>query len=313
MAINRAKLLAFIRTMLDVESEVGDVQLMVLKFFGTNVPKDIKDSVIKPWVVRRPNSKKLLVSPDDLATEVNDLCEENAEAVGGLVRFRLYAYAGQGNQACIGATLLKIFKPLESDIDNESGGQSITGEDATPKGLITQMMRHNEQMFRMYSEGINVTQTKLQNENEDIRSKLDVVLGKVLTLVQVTENAMSQAHLRNLATEDAQAKRAIINKGGDLIMQYLPMFAMKYMGGAYPAGQPNPELDMLRAFFKSVRPEQLFGMLPIFDEDQKGVIITFYNKLLDEEEQQKAAAAAKLTGAMPSPKQMTEGQKAAAE
>lgn len=140
------------------------------------------------------------VNTDNLATLVDDVvsrAQSDADGMGGVHRYELHIICDKKSTARFAFRMRS---------DDESHDEAPGDEAANNRGLLTQLMRHNEQQSRTMVNGIgavvgmlNRTLERLQDENEALREER----RKNWDLI---DSAKGREHERELELMDAHRK-----------------------------------------------------------------------------------------------------------
>jgi hypothetical protein len=303
------RLKAFLRTSLVTEYSKGPVLFYVLRFY---VAKPDEER-IEQYVVRTPHSKKLLMDVEALFDKIQEDSQEQANGVGGRVKFRLLAYAGEGETRFISSRVFAV-QGIEDAEDIEEGALPSGESPRTEGGREAQRMRHHERMASLYMNATDRVMMRLQTENDDMRGMLGVVLQKQIQLVGIVEQSLNQAEHRKLMQSREAARNELMTKGFHKVMVLVPHLINAYMGAKVIATDgPSPQEAAIREVLHSMKPDQWNNLFNVLDEVQRQPIMAIAAKMIKEEEEEKAKEAAKLSRAAPSPRQLESASDKAAE
>lgn len=298
------KLMKFLRQTLSAETPKGLVRIMSLKFYGKAAARDEE---IQGFTVRPPTGIKLLKDINTLAEEIGEAMMEQAEGVGGIVKFRLFAYAENSGPKAVASAVFRIYAPEEEETDAD-GMPVVSEEIGTSKGMLAQTQRHLETMHRQFAGAIADMQRNLRYENDELRRHNTIMMGKFVDVVGVVEKLMTQEATRKAIERSAEVKAQQLTRLGDKLAVLLPAVINKVLGAPIMPGQSNPELEAVKSLFETLSQEQFMRIMQTLNEAQRAPVIQFYEMLMKEQEEKQLKTAGELSSALPSTqKQMTSG------
>lgn len=307
-----AELLGWLRRCLSEDAPSGQpTSVFVLRFFGERYRNE---EPIDDWIVRDPSSRKVKMDIDVLCGEIETAMKTQTEAIGGLVKFRLYALP-QGSPKAWRTKVLKEFSAGHEEEDEH--GNPVRDEKESREGREEARMRHHETMHRLMTSTIMEMTQALKDENRDLRQQRDTFAAKHLQLVQVTENMLSQNKLREIMEQDAVAKRQVVAKVGENLNIVVPLLLHKYFGMPLPSGQESLEAKYVKNFVRTLKPEQIMPFLASLTDAQRAPMVELIEQVLNEDEEAKKKQAAQMSTVVPSQLRATneaaEEKKTAAE
>jgi len=230
------------------------------EFVGFDVPSDIAKSF-----------------PGDLAEQLFEQAESDAEGQGGVVTYAICAYY-QGQPTPGAQRKLRIVPEDDDAIDS-----------ASTNGLMQQLMRHNEATARMLAASTaNFLQTAeermaaVEKQNEQLRSER-------FKSMEVVQNLMSLAHERELATESQKRKLRLMEDSASKLLGILGPVGQKLLATIGPELAPAPDADepetvaAIRELITSLEPDQLQGLQETLSEKQLATVLALWRGFQTEE------------------------------
>jgi hypothetical protein len=199
------------------------------------------------WLGRKDRPTLVLAHCSEGASTVLDtleLCdagEEQPTASGLALRFvseaqahadtstraQRYALAAQTKA---GRVLGQTFWRLSSSSALAGVGDHDT-EPATPAGVLSQSMRHNEACMRMLVESIGATMTRMAGQLDTQGKQLAMFAAQQVAQLEATQRIFDFEHTRQLELDDAKAKMARAERGSKMLEQgILPLLTGKLTG-----------------------------------------------------------------------------------
>lgn len=196
----------------------------------------------------------------DLVQQVCDAMDTDADGLGGVQRYLLFAY---GDDRAIARLPLRAAAP-GADVTEDP----LESEPATPKGLLAQLMRHNEVQTRMFALSYGQVIATMQRTIARLQSSSDLADDRRLEAVAIAEEMLSEKHERELATLQADREHeynlqstAQIEAGVSAIVK---LAAQHYLGG----GVGQQLTDLIRSF----TPKQWEALHQMLSPDQLSVV-----------------------------------------
>lgn len=177
--------------------------------------------------------------------------QEDADGNGpGVSRYVVYAYR-KGESKPSGRYPFRLRGESDLDMDSESGEEA-----PTTKGIITQLMRHNENMMRLLVQSTGASMASMARRLESA-DKLNEALAKERREMFATlEEAKSEQHTRDmdlLLTEGSlKRKDAAFAK----LMSLVPMVINKIAGNKVLPDKSDPLMMLLEPLIGSLNQEQ---------------------------------------------------------
>lgn len=125
---------------------------------------------------------------------------EHAEAYESKQRFRLLAFCEDGTTA---GTL--VFAVGQGSTTQAFSVRTDIGE-ATEKGLLGQLMRHNQQLAAINVESVQAVLSPLISENQDLRRRIGEVEGRRLEMFHAMEALETRRHEREIESAESATR-----------------------------------------------------------------------------------------------------------
>lgn len=288
------KVLGFVRRAMNRgESPPEWVTMFRLVLAGKYESKEDDTGEVETIVVRQPGHKKVLKTPDQVTAEIQEHVDGQTQSIGGKVKFRLLAYAGEGNRKpCVQTAITHFHQEPEEGDESEL--------EPTPRGRTKQDMVHVERLMTIAEGAISDTQRVLRADNDAMREHMGTIMGKFVALVPVIESLMTQAHVRKLADEEHGAKMKLLNEIGERALTMLPHLVNWYFKMPVMQGQQSPAELAIRETLASIKGEQFFAIMAQLNEVQRAPLLAIYSQMVKEDEDKKAKASEQLSTAIPS-------------
>lgn len=188
----------------------------------------------------------------ELAEQIVETAQEHASAYEGRQRYRVLALERDTLDE-IGVYVFAL---------GIGGGMSRAEPgDPTERGLLAQLMRHNQQLAQINVEQSQAVNQALIAENRDLRGRVDKVEAQRAEWFELLETMHSARHERELAMVREAQRAETKDKAIGLLLKYVPEVIKKFDLGsldkpaqiAAPAPKPpsNP-LEEAHAKFRRV-------------------------------------------------------------
>lgn len=182
------------------------------------------------------------------ANEILGRAQADADGLGGIQRYALQIYCGDKSIARFAFRL----RGQEDEFDD-----SISGEEApTMRGLLQQLMRHNEANTRTMTLGLQGIVGNLVRRIESQDRLIDGLVEKRHKDLEIIEEAKNEQHNRDLEAFLAHAKEERTDKMFEKLALLVPVVINK-LAGQKIMGNDDPGLLMIRTFASSLSPSQL--------------------------------------------------------
>lgn len=165
-------------------------------------------------------------------------------------RYTLFAFQ-KGSTQPSARFIFRLRGESDLDLDDE------TGDDApTNKGLLTQLMRHNEALARAQQQSVGTMMSMMARMLESSNSTNEKLLKERSDMFDSLESAKSQEHERaaSLMLTDGEMQRK--DKAFDKLMGLLPLVVNRIVGSKVMPGGDDPTMMMLDPLISTMTAEQ---------------------------------------------------------
>lgn len=211
---------------------------------------------------------------ESVIDELMEHAEEDALAVGrGSVRFKVVV---EGMKKA-GRAAFTLLVPNNGDIDSDD--IEDIEEAASRKGLMTQLMRHQEKVMKVGLGGAAKAQDTLSKQLDTANKRIQDLEARYMENVKTYEELLSGKHLRDLELRKLDNSERRNEQVAGMLLQGMPLLLNKFLAGkpqqapaGLPSGAPAPAG---KPFAEEVTPleHMLEGFLMSFTQDQLQTIM----------------------------------------
>lgn len=209
-------------------------------------------------------------NPDALADRIIETAEQDAGALGSVQRYLLSAwFAGEDRPS--GRFAFRASGAEDEDEDAD-GSEALT-EPPSMRGMLQQLMRHNEALMRS---SVGQTMHVMEMQTRIIRSQDETVqklVGEKMETISMVEELRTKKHERELAEQEQKVQLDMKRDIVDAVKMLLPAAVNGMTGKMLMPMSVSPEMVMLNAFFESLKAEQLQVILGTLDPAQQVVVM----------------------------------------
>lgn len=203
-----------------------------------------------------------------LASLILSSAQSDADGMGPSVqRYVLNSYREEAQSSRVVFRL----RGNAEDFDEDESGE----EAPTSKGLLSQLMRHNEANNRALVGSVGVMMGRMANQMESLARVNEKLMDDRLKMFEILEEAHSRKHERDIERlqleSDEKRKDKLFEKASMLI----PVILSKLTGGAIP-NRTDPVMMMVGELVESLSVEQLGAIRSQLGPEQQ---IVFLNML----------------------------------
>jgi hypothetical protein len=175
-------------------------------------------------------------SPDDLAKEVQDSAQRDAQSrVTGLTqRYVVYAFRAQSEE----------HESQHAFLVRPGSHVSRLGEDSEPptdKGVIAQSMRHGEQVHRLLMTAGDVMVGRLSSELDKERDARQKAEQLNWTVFEKYQSLLDREHERRITEAKELMKARRVDELMGVVTALLPILATKFLGSTPVRGNEPPQ------------------------------------------------------------------------
>jgi len=229
------------------------------RFALTHEVEGSKPRTLLNCVVQRSS---LDAEKERIPEEISEAAKSHAEEASRIQRYSIVAYAQDDSVLAMCPFRLK---PSSSDASSE-----LDSEPATSKGIVAQLMRHNESLTRVYMQSFQATATMLAEEVARLRRRNDELEDKNIDMISTFEALYSEKHKRDIEVSQEIAsesrKERLLEQGEKL----LPFIAAKLTGQSNVQRFVDTlsEEDMM-ALLTTLKPNQIEALKGVLSEGEK--------------------------------------------
>ena len=209
--------------------------------------------------------EKLPEDQDVLIGRIEEALENDADGLGGVQRYVLLALKE-------GRSVSRLPIRVASGADEGGGFESMESEPANSKGLLAQLMRHNEVQSRMFAMSMGQVVSTMQRTIARLQETVEVADERRLAAVDVAEDLLTRGHERAALTQMVEDNRNAKTALFDTVKGAMPHL-MQYLRKA--AGAPiesTPTSKLLSQLAGSLGPDQLLGLEKLLTPAQMEII-----------------------------------------
>lgn len=208
-----------------------------------------------------------------LANTIVSRAQEDADGNGPTItRYVVLAYdKGQSKDKARSRFAMRLRGEADLDLDDDSGE-----EPATMKGLLSQLMRHNEAMARTLVAVSSSSSMSMVRRLESSDKQVDSLIAERMAYFEEREKSRSEEHARDqeafLVGKEQERKDAMFQK----LMGLVPIVVNRIAGQkALPSGD-DPMMSMLEALVGTMDASQFQAIAGNLKPEQQ---LTFFEIL----------------------------------
>jgi len=174
--------------------------------------------------------------------------------------------------------------------DAEVGEFGFSSEGPTGKGLMGQLMRHNEALQGNFMKTVEFNQRFMIHLIQQQGHRLDTMEKRHWDSVQLYEDLLDRRQERELKNLTENAKMVRMNRLYEVLYAVIPLIGAKVLGGnmamgAIPKQLTNggPAMDLVRSIMNTVSDEQIPGLMGLLKPDQVAAFMELYNMVKEED------------------------------
>lgn len=183
----------------------------------------------------------------DLAEEIISRAQTDADGIGGVQRYTVTLYAVNE----VRAVLRWPFRIRANGDEFEDAGD----EAPNAKGLLTQLMRHNEAIAKTMVHAVAGITTVMARRLESSDNTVTRLTEQHHRNMELLEEAKSEQHTRDMELLTTEASETRKNQMFEKLALLVPVMINK-LAGQKVLNAEDPAAMMLKAFSESISPEQ---------------------------------------------------------
>jgi len=267
--MNEIKVKRWLEKHLWATREEGPVTKVVVKHLDANGRAGKEDV----WACAIPHEGDSVTIPEEEVTDlVNDMqtsCYDDAEGMAaGLQRYKILCYVKHKSNAHSRFTF--AMSGANDEVDDTG-----VSEPATGKGLLGQLMRHNEAIMRTAVMSTNQNMAMMQRTIGRQNEHIEKLLEDRRETFEVTEDLKSQRHDRELASLQMENQEKRYSEMFDKASLLLPAVVNRVAGKKLLPENVSPMQDMLKGLAESLTEDQLAKIMPTLKPEQQIALLEF--------------------------------------
>lgn len=236
----------------------------IRKFELRSAPQGGKGTHIDSW----SHDERLSVEEiPGRALDIMQKAQDDADGQGpGVYKYVVLVHC-KGEEKPVGRFPFRVRGDEDLDLDEDSENAPTT------KGLLQQLMRHNEAYSRTMTTGITSLANLMVRRQESQERTIEALLEDRLKMFQTLESAKSQEHDRNmeLMLTDGEQKRK--DKAFEKIMTLVPLVVNKMIGAKLLPDKSDPLMMLLEPLITSMNAEQFQAIQQTLNPEQTMIFI----------------------------------------
>jgi hypothetical protein len=200
-----------------------------------------------------------------LLSRIEEALENDADGLGGVQRYVLLALRE-------GRPLSRLPLRVASATDDGINGEPLESEPANGKGLLAQLMRHNEVQSRMFAMSMGQVVSTMQRTIARLQETVEQADERRLAAVDVAEQMLTKQHERAALTQMVEDNRAARTATFDTVKSVMP-FVMHYLRKTTGMqAEATPVTTLVSQLASSLQTEQLLGLQNLLTSEQMEIV-----------------------------------------
>lgn len=195
---------------------------------------------------------------DGLLSRIEEAVENDVEGLGGVQKYVLHALRE-------GRPVSRLPLRAAASKDEVAAPEALETEPASAKGLLGQLMRHNEVQSRLLAMSIGQNVSTMQRTIARLQDANERAEDKLLAAIEISEELLTRDHERKAMTQMVEDNRAVQGVLIEGIKNALPHLLRFVAGGA---SNPTGVGAILKKLHQSLRPEQVEALAKILTPAQ---------------------------------------------
>lgn len=217
---------------------------------------------------------------EPLVDRICDAAQKDADDMSsGVQNYALYAYFPQD----LNYFPRKVFRVAGNNDDFER--ELSPSEPPTEKGLVAQLMRHNEGIMKTMTVSQGYMTSTLQRENQRLAEMNEKFALQQVDFMILLQDTLDTAHARRLREKKEESDLAMRDGMISKVDSLLPVIINRIAGkNIMPV--PDPSFTLMGALLENLSDEQQTALLNLLEPHQRPV----FTEMLAEYEKKKAEA-----------------------
>ena len=201
---------------------------------------------------------------DQFAEQISTRAQIDADGNGPTMqRYCVLAYV-KGNAAPSARFVFRLKGETDIDLDDESGEEA-----PTTKGLLAQLMRHNEAIMRLALQGSTAHTNIMTRQMEATNRTNEHLLDERTKMFAALEEAKSTEHVRTMDLMLTTGEQERKDKALEKMMSLVPLVVNRLVGVKVMPGKDDPLMMLLEPLISSLKPEQFSAIAQQLDPQQQ--------------------------------------------
>lgn len=201
------------------------------------------------------------------AMDIMGRAQEDADGLGGVQRYVLFFHeVGSPTRPC-GRYTFRLRGEEDAEWDESSGEEA-----PTTKGMLTQLMRHNEALTRIVASFATSSSSTSARRQEQLENTLLEMHKQRQTDLRTLEAALTQQHERDILLLTTTATEERKDKMFEKLSLLLPAVLQKLTGHKIIPGD-DPHILMIKELVNSFTPTQLGQLTQTLSPEQQIVMV----------------------------------------
>jgi len=250
------KLATFLRgELIKVRTEEKKISKFVLRHAAPGA----KGNEVDSW------SHDSRMEDDDIQTLANEMvmrAQTDADGLGpGVHRYTVSTVLAKGSS---GARFMFRLRAVEESDDE------IAGEDSpTTKGLLQQLMRHNEANQRLLAQSLGAIIGKQTQQLDRVYARMEKLEDERATTFLALEEAKTDQHTRDMELMEANANEERKQQGFKKIMELAPVVVNRIAGKDVVPTKTDPLAMIIQNLGASLNEEQIRAIVSQLKPEQQ--------------------------------------------
>jgi hypothetical protein len=223
---------------------VSDRQIDVASFVVTDKPSDDQEALL---------------------SRIEESLENDADGLGGVQKYVLLALRE-------GRPLSRLPLRVASSMDDGGSSDSLESEPANSKGLLAQLMRHNEVQSRMFAMSMGQVVSTMQRTIARLQETVEVADERRLAAVDVAEDMLTRGHERAALTQMVEDNRAAKTALFESVKAAMPFVAQYLRKAAGMSVETTSVATLVSQLAASMGPDQLMGLQKLLTAEQMEIV-----------------------------------------
>lgn len=267
----------WMRRQLYVERDEGPCVRLVLKHVGAG--NKLGSEVFTAPVPAKADDAFIEATINELQTTAN----QDAGGLGGVQSYVVQAYFKEEEKPLARYT----FKVQGADEDEE--GSQMSSEPPNRVGITSQLMRHQEAIFRTAVMGQSQVIGTLMRQNATLSELVEKFMADRVQTIDVLESLLSKKQERELEIKRAEAKQAMLSDAFDKVMTLAPIVVAKIAGKGVVPGAESPLEVQIKGLLETITPDQFEALTGTLKPEQQMALAEIYTGLQEAEKKRAEA------------------------